>query len=164
MNKERHSGVAVSTVSSQQKGPGFDFCGAFACSPRVHVVSWVLRLPPTIQRHASGLRLIGLSVCVSPVMKWWQDQDPRSSIYVVCLHPTSAGLGSSTTSSPFQGLSGREGMEEWQHSTKNVLTHLNLFFLNGDIIFRWTITIFLQAGECFLWTRTDLLLYWDPPG
>ena len=61
------------------------FCVGFACSPRVCVGSLrVLRLPPTIQRHACGDRLIGdskvalgVSVCVNgclsvccPVMNW----------------------------------------------------------------------------------------------
>ena len=74
-------------AASQQEGSGFDstgglgsFCVEFACSPRVFVGSlWVLRLPPTLQRHACGDRLIGstkvalgvsvcewLSVCVLP--------------------------------------------------------------------------------------------------
>ena len=52
------SGVVVSTVASQQEGSRFNsqlglFCVEFACSPRVCVGSlWVLRLTPTIQKHA----------------------------------------------------------------------------------------------------------------
>ena len=82
----------VSAAASQQEGSGFDstrglgsFCVEFACSPRVCVGSLrVLRLPPTIQRHACGDRLIGdskvalgVNVCVNgclslccPVMNW----------------------------------------------------------------------------------------------
>ena len=53
-----HGGVVVSTVASQQEGSRFDphlgpFCVEFVCSPRVCVGSlWVLRLPPTVQKHA----------------------------------------------------------------------------------------------------------------
>ena len=53
-----HGGVVVSTVASQQEGSRFDphlgpFCVEFACSPRVCMGSLrVLRLPPTVQKHA----------------------------------------------------------------------------------------------------------------
>jgi len=53
-----HGGVVVSTVASQQEGSRFDphlepFCVEFACSSRVCMGSfWILRLPPTIQKHA----------------------------------------------------------------------------------------------------------------
>ena len=53
-----HGGVAVSTVVSQREGSRFDprlgpFCVEFACSLRVCVASLrVLRLPPTVQKHA----------------------------------------------------------------------------------------------------------------
>ena len=53
-----HGGVVVSTITSQQEGSRFDphlgpFCVESACSPRVCVGSLgVLRLPPTIQKHA----------------------------------------------------------------------------------------------------------------
>jgi len=56
-----HDGVVASTVASQQEGRGFNsrsgrsFSVEFACSPRVSVDSLrVLRLPPTVQRHAAG--------------------------------------------------------------------------------------------------------------
>uniref|UniRef100_A0A669CQ23 procollagen-proline 3-dioxygenase n=1 Tax=Oreochromis niloticus TaxID=8128 RepID=A0A669CQ23_ORENI len=64
----QHGGTVVSTVAAQQEGPEFNstirpgsFCVEFACSPRVCVGSLrVLRLPPTVQRHAVwGNRLIG---------------------------------------------------------------------------------------------------------
>ena len=53
-----HGGVVVSTVASQREGSRFSsrlgpFCVEFACSPRVCVGSLrVLRLPPTVQKHA----------------------------------------------------------------------------------------------------------------
>ena len=50
--------LVVSTIASQQEGSRFDpqlgpFCVEFVCSPRVCVGSLrVLRLPPTVQKHA----------------------------------------------------------------------------------------------------------------
>ena len=52
----RHSGVVVSTVASQQEGPGFDSqaCAEFTCSLCVCVGSvQVLQLPPTVQKPAN---------------------------------------------------------------------------------------------------------------
>uniref|UniRef100_A0A3Q4AG71 Caldesmon 1b n=1 Tax=Mola mola TaxID=94237 RepID=A0A3Q4AG71_MOLML len=55
----RHSGAVVSTVASHQECPGFNsesgrFCVEFACSPSDCVGSLqVLRLPPTVQKHAN---------------------------------------------------------------------------------------------------------------
>ena len=65
-----HSGVVVSTVTSQQKGS----CVEFACSPRVCVASlWVLRLPLTVQKQCERAWLHGfesyLSLC-GCVMDW----------------------------------------------------------------------------------------------
>ena len=60
----QHSGALVSTVASQREGPGFGsgsecVCVEFACSPCVCVGSLrVLRLPPTVQKHANWERLI----------------------------------------------------------------------------------------------------------
>ena len=58
----RHGGAGVSAVASQQEGRRFKtslvlglgpFCVEFACSPRVCVgFHRVLRLPPTVQKHA----------------------------------------------------------------------------------------------------------------
>lgn len=61
-------GAFISTVPSQQKGPGSDSrpggpcCVEFACSPQVRVGElWVFLFPPTVQRHESEVRLIGNS-------------------------------------------------------------------------------------------------------
>uniref|UniRef100_A0A3B4GB83 Leucine rich adaptor protein 1 n=1 Tax=Pundamilia nyererei TaxID=303518 RepID=A0A3B4GB83_9CICH len=74
------------------KGPEFNstirpgsFCVEFACSPCVCVGSLrVLRLPPTVQRHATcvNVRVNGcLSLCVSPATDWRPVQG------VPCLSP-----------------------------------------------------------------------------
>ena len=82
----------VSTVASQQEGPGLDpgsgrFCVEFACSPCACVGSlWLLQLPPKVQKHAKlRVRLTGhskfpvsVNVCVdgclfihvNPAIKW----------------------------------------------------------------------------------------------
>lgn len=56
--------MVVGNVTTQQGGPGFEstisvgVCVEFACCPRVCVgYPQVLRLPPTMQRHAiNGVR------------------------------------------------------------------------------------------------------------
>ena len=62
LNLGLYSGVVVSTFALQQEDPWFDsrlvpspgsFCMEFACSPCACVGSLrVLRLPPTVQKHA----------------------------------------------------------------------------------------------------------------
>lgn len=54
--------VQWSTVNSQQEGPRTKLCMEFARSPCICVGSlWLLWLPPTIQRHAPGVKLTGHS-------------------------------------------------------------------------------------------------------
>ena len=58
MNKHG-GGAVVSAVASQQEGPGLEsesghFSAEFACSPHVRVgLLWVLRFPPTVEKHAN---------------------------------------------------------------------------------------------------------------
>lgn len=59
--------LELQTNLNSRPGP---FCGEFTCSPCVLLGSLLLlRLPPTIQRHISGVRLTGPSKC-EPIPDW----------------------------------------------------------------------------------------------